>query len=90
VNELKDIIPYLIGAAVLAIATKLGLKVPGMDPVPKPPPVPTPNMVDPEASVFLDWSLAVKGGKLKLDAQDVEAVKVIRATISGPEFERVG
>lgn len=78
---MAELIPYLIGAAVLLISHKLGIKVPGLPEPPVKPVAPADPAVDKEASEFLAWALKVKTGVLRLDEQDRETLKLIQVTL---------
>lgn len=79
---LEGLIPYAIGFALYYFAGRLGIKLP--NPQPELPSLPTPSpkpVVDKEALDFLNWLLAVKAGKVKLDELDLEAIKSIKSAL---------
>jgi hypothetical protein len=78
-----ELIYGLLGALAMFVAQKLGLPI-NPSPAPLPvPPLPTTPVPDKEASDFLAWVLKVKSGTVRLDDQDKEILKLIKAALEG-------
>jgi len=80
---MTDLVPYLIGAALMLVSHRLGIKLPLMpDPTPVAPVAPAPGgSADVEASEFLAWALKVKAGVIRLDDHDKETLKLISTAL---------
>lgn len=73
--DLSQVIPYILSALAPVLAQYLGwLKLPN-GPLSEP-------KADPEATAFLDWTLKVKSGSVKLDDKDKEILKLIKASLA--------
>ena len=69
----------LIGAVLVLVVQKLGIKIPIINPSPAGP------AVDKPLADCLDWLLKVKAGEVKMDDLDKETLKAIKAALSDLE-----